>query len=93
MKVSNNKVPTKTKNVDKEIHQASILVLPWANNSPKLGVPGGTPSPKKSKLVSAKMAALMRKGKKVTTGVMLLGSTWRRMMAQGLSPKALAART
>jgi hypothetical protein len=51
------------------------LFLPCASNSPKLGVEGGTPRPKKSKLVKAKIAALMRKGKKVTTGVKLFGNT------------------
>ena len=75
MKVNSNKVNTSKAKVDIEIHQASILVLPWANISPRLGVPGGTPKPKKSRLVKARMAALMRNGKNVTTGVRLLGST------------------
>ncbi len=75
MNVSSIKVTTNTAKVDNEIHHASMLFLPWANNSPKLGVPGGTPKPKKSNDVSDKMAALMRNGKNVTTGVKLLGST------------------
>ena len=58
MKVSNIKVTTNTAKVDKEIHHASMLFLPCANSSPKLGVPGGTPKPKKSKEVSDKMAIL-----------------------------------
>jgi hypothetical protein len=64
-----------TKKVETEIHHASKLFLPCASNSPKLGVEGGTPRPKKSKLVNAKIAALIRKGKKVTTGVKLFGNT------------------
>ena len=75
MKVSSSNVMTSTAKVESDIHQASILVLPCESNSPKEGVPGGTPKPKKSKDVSDKMAALVRNGKKVTTGVKLLGST------------------
>ena len=93
MKVSSNKVITSTAKVDNDIHHASILVLPCDSNSPKLGVPGGTPKPKKSRLVSAKIAALMRNGKKVTTGVILLGRICRQMMALLDKPKARAART
>ena len=93
MKVKSSSVTTNTAKVEMEIHHASMLFFPCAKSSPKLGVPGGTPKPKKSRLVSAKMAALMRNGKKVTTGVMLLGSTCRQMMAQLDRPKARAART
>jgi len=93
MKVSKSSVVTRTTKVDSDIHQASMLFLPCESNSPKEGVPGGTPRPKKSREVSAKIAALMRKGKKVTTGVMLLGSTWRVMICQLLRPMARAART
>ena len=46
-----------------------------------------------SKDVSAKIAPLIRKGKNVTTGVMLLGNTWRLMICQLLTPKARAERT
>ena len=42
---------------------------------------------------SAKIAALMRKGKKVTTGVKLLGKTWRQMICALDKPNARAART
>ena len=91
--VNNIKVNTNTTKVDNEIHHASMLFLPCANNSPKLGVPGGTPSPKKSSEVNAKIAALMRNGKNVTTGVRLLGSTWRHMICHELRPMARAART
>ena len=73
MKVSSSKVTTSTAKVDSEIHQASMLFLPWLSSSPRLGVPGGTPRPRKSSEVSARMAALMRNGRKVTTGVSLFG--------------------
>src|SRR6185369_17326813 len=93
MKVSSNSVMTSTANVEIEIHQASRLALPWLSNSPSDGVPGGTPSPRKSSEVSARMAALMRNGRNVTTGVMLLGRMWRHMMRPLPTPRALAART
>ena len=93
MKVSSSKVTTSTAKVDSEIHQASMLFLPCDSSSPSDGVPGGTPSPRKSRLVRARMAALMRKGKKVTTGVRLLGRMWRVMICQCPTPIARAART
>ena len=37
--------------VNTDNHHAEILSLPCANKSPRLGVGGGTPSPRKSKLV------------------------------------------
>ena len=91
--VSSSKVTTSTPKVDSEIHQASMLFLPCDSSSPSDGVPGGTPRPRKSSDVSARIAALMRNGRKVTTGVMLLGSTWRTMICQFDKPSALAART
>ena len=93
MKVSSSSVSTSTPKVESEIHQASTLFLPWASSSPRLGVPGGTPRPRKSSEVSAKMAALMRNGKNVTTGVRLLGRMWRQMMAPLDTPSARAALT
>jgi hypothetical protein len=93
MKVNSSSVTTSTPKVDSEIHQASMLFLPCDNSSPSDGVPGGTPRPRKSSEVSARMAALMRNGRKVTTGVMLLGKTWRVMICQLLRPSARAART
>ncbi len=65
---------TSIENDDNESHQASILALPWARSSPRLGVEGGTPRPKKSRLVRARIAAETRKGRKVITGVILFGS-------------------
>ncbi len=44
MKVSSSSVVTSTAKVDSEIHHASMLALPCESNSPRLGVPGGTPS-------------------------------------------------
>ena len=67
MNISNNKVPTNTKKVVSESHQAEILSLPWARSSPRLGVVGGTPKPKKSKLVNMRIAPLILKGKKAVS--------------------------
>src|SRR5256885_12740437 len=88
MKVSSSSVTTSTAKVDSEIHQASMLFLPWFSSSPRLGVSGGTPNPRKSSEVRARMAALMRNGKKVTTGVMLLGSRWRQISAPLPTPRS-----
>ena len=41
------------------------FAFPCANNSPKLGEPGGSPKPKKSRLVSVVMDAFKIKGRKV----------------------------
>ena len=70
-----------------------MLSLPWLSSSPSDGVPGGTPRPRKSSEVSARIAALMRNGRKVTTGVMLLGRMWRHMICRLPTPSARAART
>ena len=70
-----------------------MLFLPCDNNSPSDGVPGGTPRPRKSSEVNARMAALIRNGKKVTTGVRLLGRMWRHMICQLPTPSARAAFT
>ena len=48
-----------TAKVESAIHQASKLFFPCASNSPKLGVEGGTPRPRKSRLVNERMAALI----------------------------------
>ncbi len=61
IKINKVKVATKTTKVLKESHQAVILALPWASNSPKLGDEGGRPSPRKSKLVNAKIELLISK--------------------------------
>ena len=84
---------TSTVKVESDIHQASRLFLPWFKSSPRLGVSGGTPRPRKSRLVKAPMAPAISKGMRVTTGVRLLGNIWRRMIFQLLWPSALAART
>ena len=53
MKIRSTRVPTSTRKVESDNHQASILALPWARSSPRLGVEGGTPKPRKSRLVRA----------------------------------------
>src|SRR5262249_12386823 len=53
MKVSSISVTTSTPKVESEIHHASMFALPWFRSSPSDGVPGGTPSPRKSREVSA----------------------------------------
>ncbi len=93
MKVSRSNVITSTPKVEREIHQASRLALPWLSSSPSDGVPGGTPRPRKSREVNARIAALMRNGRKVTTGVMLLGRMCFHMIRPLPTPSARAART
>ncbi len=93
MKISSSSVPTSTPKVGSEIHQASRLDLPCDSSSPRLGVDDGTPRPRKSRLVSATIAALIRNGRKATTGVSEFGSTWRTMIRQSESPSARAAVT
>ena len=93
MKVSSSSVSTSTPKVEIEIHQASMLFLPWLSSSPRLGVPGGTPRPRKSSEVSAKMAALMRDGREGTTGVKRVGKTWGQMICALPTPSARAAFT
>ena len=66
--VSSSMVTTSTAKVGKMIHQASRLALPWRSKSPSDGVVGGTPMPKKSNDVNARMAALMRNGKFLASG-------------------------
>ena len=84
---------TSTPKVESEIHHASRLFLPWLSSSPRLGVPGGTPRPRKSRLVSAPIAAAISNGISVTTGVRLFGRMWRHMILRLLWPSARAART
>ena len=93
MKLIKDRATTRTAKVDREIHQASRFSFPWLSSSPKLGVPGGTPRPRKSRLVSAPIAAAISKGTSVTTGVRLFGRIWRHMIMRLLCPSARAART
>src|SRR3954470_15027000 len=93
MRISRSSVTTSTANVEREIHHASRLFLPWFSSSPRLGVPGGTPRPRKSRLVSAPMADAISNGASVTTGVRLFGRMWRHMIMRLLCPSARAART
>ena len=93
MKMSSISVPTSTKNVLSDNHQAAMFSLPCASSCPRLGVSGGTPRPRKSRLVNARMAPLMRNGRKVITGVRLFGNRCLSMMSMLLRPMARAART
>ena len=93
MNISNNKVPTNTKKVVSESHHAEILSLPWARSSPRLGVVGGTPKPKKSKLVNMRIAPLILKGKKVTTEIKLFGNMCLIIICQSVRPRVRAALT
>src|SRR5210317_1853046 len=86
-------VPTRTAKVDNDNHHASILLLPWASSSPRLGVEGGTPSPRKSRLVRARIAPDILKGKNVITGVIPLGSRCLYMIVTLPTPRAFAALT
>ena len=86
-------MPTRTAKVDNDSHHASILLLPWASSSPRLGVEGGTPRPRKSRLVKARIAPDIRKGRKVITGVMPLGNRCLNIITVLDTPSALAAVT
>ena len=93
MKISSSKVPTNTKKVVNESHHAEILSLPCERSSPKLGVVGGTPRPKKSKLVKLSMAPLILKGRNVTTEIKLFGNMCFTIICQSLRPSVRAALT
>ena len=75
------------------IHQASRLSLPYASISPRLACDAGTPRPRKSRLVRASTAPQMRKGRKASTGVRLLGRMCRHIIAPLPAPIARAAST
>src|SRR5262245_14929382 len=92
MRMRSSSVTISTPKVVSEIHHASRLLLPWLSSSPRLGVPGGTPRPRKSRLVSAPIAAAISNGTSVTTGVRLLGRVWRRMILQLLCASARGTR-
>ncbi len=93
MKISSIKVPTNTKNVVRESHHADILSLPCERSSPRLGVVGGTPRPKKSKLVKISMAPLILKGRNVTTEIKLFGKYVFNYNLKSFRPSVLAALT
>ena len=84
---------TSTPKVESEIHQASRLFLPWFKSSPRLGVSRRHAKAEEIEAGQAPMAPAISKGIRVTTGVRLLGSMWRRMIFQLLWPSARAART
>src|SRR5207302_69449 len=88
IRMRSSSITTSTPKVESEIHHASRLSLPCWRSSPRLGVPGGTPKPRKSRLVSAPMAAAISNGTSVTTGVRLFGRMWRHMMTRLLWPRA-----
>ena len=93
MNINKSSVPTNTKKVVNDNHHADILSFPYANNSPRLGVVGGTPNPKKSKLVKTKIPPLIRNGKKVTTEIKLLGNMCLMIICQSVNPSVRAALT
>lgn len=93
MKLTRMIMSTRTKKVDSDIHQASTLAFDWRSSSPSEGVGEGTPRPRKSRLVRAMMPPETRKGKKVMTGVSVLGRMCLVTMVQLLTPMARAART
>src|SRR5262249_43267056 len=92
MKVSRSKVKTSSRKVGTDIHHASRLSLPWRRRSPKDGSVV-TPSPRKSSDARNRIAALMRKGRNVITGVIEFGSRCRQMIWVFDRPIARAALT
>ena len=78
---------------DRPSHGAWILFLPCASISPKEAEPGGSPRPKKSRLVSAVIEPVKIKGIKVRVATMAFGRTWRCMMVRSDTPSERAAFT
>ena len=62
-----------------------------ANNSPKLGDPGGKPNPKKSKLVRVVIDPFKIKGRKVNVATIAFGSMCLFIIVRLPSPNARAA--
>ena len=94
--------PMKTKRVnskDKTIkavmpsHGACIFALPWANNSPRLGLPEGNPNPKKSNDVKVVILPTKINGRKVIVATNAFGKICLNIIFLSLWPKALAAFT
>ncbi len=74
-------------------HGADRLFLPCANNSPKLGDPGGNPRPRKSRDVSAVIDPDNTNGNIANVATTAFGNTCRHMMTGVDTPNAFAART
>ena len=67
--------------------------LPMRISVPSDGEVGGTPTPRKDKVASIRMAVATCKVASTITGPSTLGSTWRRMMRNGATPMTRAACT
>src|SRR5471030_2061268 len=65
MKVSSDSMMARLKKAVKPSHGACRLFLPCSSNSPSDGEPGGKPSPRKSRLVSAVIEEVRMNGMKV----------------------------
>ena len=73
MNTNKDKSSDKTTKAEIPNQGACILALPWANNSPKLGLPAGSPKPKKSKEVSVVILHDKINGIKVRVAISALG--------------------
>ena len=69
------------------------VAVPCFNNSPRLGVGGGRPKPRKSSAVMDVIAEITMKGIKVTSVDNTLGRICRKMMRVLEAPRTLAAAT
>ena len=69
------------------------LAVPCFNSSPKLGVGGGKPKPRKSRAVIAVIAPTMVKGISVIKVERMFGRMWWKIIRLWLAPKILAAAT
>jgi len=67
------------------------FAVPCLSNSPRLGVGGGSPKPRKSREVIAEIADTMINGMKVTSVDKTLGRIWLKIMRVSVAPIILAA--
>src|SRR5690606_10157465 len=77
MNVTSVSSTTRVPKADITIHGAvRRFSVPCLSSSPRLGVGGGSPNPRKSSAVMAVIAETIVKGAKVTMVASVLGSTW-----------------
>src|SRR5579884_670409 len=91
MKIKSESMMAIEKKPVRPSHGACTLALPWLNNSPSEGEPGGRPKPRKSSAVSVITEDDRMNGRKVIVATMAFGSRWRKMMVLLETPRARAA--
>ena len=94
IKVTNVSNITNVPKADETIQGAvRRFAVPCFSSSPRLGVGGGSPKPRKSSAVMAAMAAIIVKGINVTSVDNTLGNMCRKIIREFEAPMILAAAT